>query len=162
MFWITDLRPAEVFAFTENFDLRVDLVDAISIRFSNRVVGTLASTGNIAPDQPQDHEIRIYGTKGSIVLNPIPGQLTIRYMNGEVRTFEPLSEEESYPAEATARNLVDMIVDGAETSGPGEIGAIAVDLLDAVYRSAGTGQKIAVPHHEPAEAALGTGPSREP
>lgn len=148
MFWVTGLRPAEVFAFMENFDVPVDLVDAISVRFSNGALGTLASTGNIAPDQQQNHEIRVYGTKGSIILNPIPGQLSIHYANGEVKTFEELAPEASYPEKATARNLVDVIADGAETSGPAEIGAITVDLLDAAYRSASTGQKVEVPQHE--------------
>jgi hypothetical protein len=51
MFWVTGLRPAEVFAFMESFDLKVDLVDAIAIRFDNGAVGTLASDGAIAPGQ---------------------------------------------------------------------------------------------------------------
>ncbi len=144
MFWVTGLRPAEVFALMENFDLRVDLVDAICVRFDNGALGTLSSTGNIAPGQRQDHELRIYGTRGSIILNVIPGQLAIHYTSGEVREFPDLTEEESYPAEATARNLVDLILGGTDTCGPGEIGAITVDLLDAAYRSASSGQKVEV------------------
>lgn len=151
MFWVTGLRPAEVFAFMESFDLRVDLVDAIAVRFDNRAVGTLSSTGGIAPDQQlaggETHEIRIYGTKGSIILNPIPGQLTIRLADGRVQEFPQLTAAESYPAEATARNLADLILGGGSTCGSGEIGAITVDLLDAAYRSARTGSKVEVRRH---------------
>lgn len=153
MFWVTGLRAAEVFAFMENYDLRVDLVDALAIKFDNRAVGTLASNGAIVPNQRQDHEIRVYGTKGSIILNPIPGQLSIHYTNGDVRSFPDLSGPESYPEYATSRNLVDMIRAGAETEAPGELGAITVDLLDAAYRSARTGQKVEVAQHDPASVA---------
>lgn len=152
MLWVTGLRPAEVFAFMEKFDLGVDLVDALAIRFENGAVGTLASDGAIAPGQRQDHEIRIYGTKGSIVMTPIPGQLSIHFANGEVRTFPDLGTAESYPEAATSRNLVDMILLGGDTPAPGTLGAITVDLLDAAYQSAASGRKIAVPHHDVAIA----------
>ena len=148
MFWVTGLRPAEVFAFMEQFDLAVDLVDAIAIRFDNGAVGTLASDGAIAPGQRQDHEIRIYGAAGSIIMAPIPGELSIHFANGEVREFPPLEPAESYPEAATSRNLVDMIVQGAETPCPGTLGAITVDLLDAAYQSAASGRKIDVVPHD--------------
>jgi predicted dehydrogenase len=148
MFWVTGLRPAEVFAFMESFDLKVDLVDAIAIRFDNGAVGTLASDGAIAPGQREDHEIRIYGTRGSIIMTPIPGRLSIHYADGEVRDFPDLAPDESYPEDATARNLVDMIVQGVDTPAPGTLGAITVDLLDAAYQSAATGQKVAVQPHD--------------
>ena len=144
MFWVTCLRPREVFAMMENLDVQVDVIDAISIRFDNGALGTLASTGTIAAGQRQDHEMRIYGTKGSIILNPIPGRLSIHYGSDDVRKFPDLTAEESYPEKATARNLVDLILGGTDTCGPAEIGAITVDLLDAAYRSAGSGQKVAV------------------
>ncbi len=41
-------------------------------------------------------------------------------------------------------HLVDMIVQGVDTPAPGTLGAITVDLLDAAYQSAATGQKVAV------------------
>jgi len=50
----------------------------------------------------------------------------------------------SYEEEKTARNLVDLILGGLDTCGPAEIGAISVDLLDAAYRSAGSGQEVIV------------------
>ena len=144
MLWVSGLRPAEVFAFMEKFDLAVDLVDAIAVRFDNGAVGTLASDGAIAPGQRQDHEIRIYGTKGSIIMTPIPGRLSIHYTNGEVREYPELEAAESYPESATSRNLVDMILEGADTPAPGTLGAITVDLLDAAYQSAESGQKVTV------------------
>ncbi len=148
MFWVTGLRPVEVFAFMEKFDLQVDLVDAIAIRFDNGAVGTLASYGGTAPGQRQDHEIRIYGTQGSIILTPIPGTLSIHYADGSIQEFPDLSPQESYPESATSGNFVDMIVSGADTAAPGTLGAITVDLLDAAYRSAASGEKVVIERHE--------------
>ncbi|MGI8826451.1 MAG: Gfo/Idh/MocA family protein [Chloroflexota bacterium] len=148
MLWVTGLRPAEVFAFMEKYGLQVDLVDAIAVRFDNGAVGALASDGAIAPGQRQDHEIRIYGSAGSIILTPIPGELSIHLADGEVRNFPALDSAESYPESATSRNLVDMITRGVGTPAPGELGAVAVDLLDAAYRSAETGQKVLVSRHD--------------
>src|SRR5262249_51223583 len=38
LLWLTDLRPRHVAAFMENFDVRVDLCDAVSVRFEGGAV----------------------------------------------------------------------------------------------------------------------------
>ena len=45
LFWLTRLQPLEVSAYTESFDLRVDVADAISIRFDGGALGSVASVG---------------------------------------------------------------------------------------------------------------------
>jgi predicted dehydrogenase len=144
MFWVTGLRAVEVFAYMENHDVKVDLVDAISLRFDNGALGVIGSTGGTAPGQRQDHELRIYGTKGSIIMDPNQGTLSIHPAVGEPRIFEKLAEEEIYPAEATGRNLVDVLAGAGETSAPGELGARVVEMLDAAYRSSRDGRKAEV------------------
>lgn len=144
MFWVTGLRAAEVFAYLANHDLKVDLVDAISLRFDGGALGVIGSTGGIAPGQRQDHELRIYGSRGSIILDPAHGTLSIHPAVGEPRTFPDLAEDESYPAEATGRNLVDVLAGTGETCAPGELGATVVEMLDAAYRSAKAGRPAEV------------------
>src|SRR5260370_34638162 len=54
LLWLTDLKPHEVAAFMQSFDLKVDLCDAIGVQFAGGAVGTLASTGGIpAPHSTQ-------------------------------------------------------------------------------------------------------------
>lgn len=144
MFWVTGLRAVEVFAYMENYDLKVDLVNAISLRFDNGALGVIGSTGGIAPGQRQDHELRVYGTKGSIIMDPNQGTLSIHPAVGEPRTLVDLGDEEIYPAEVTGRNLVDVLAGAGETCAPGELGATVVEMLDAAYRSAKAGQKVEV------------------
>jgi predicted dehydrogenase len=144
MFWVTGLRAVEVFAYMENYDLKVDLVNAISLRFDNGALGVIGSTGGIAPGQRQDHELRIYGTKGSIIMDPNQGTLSIHPAVGEPHTFPDLAANEIYPAEATGRNLVDVLAGIGEVRAPGELGATVVEMLDAAYRSTRAGRKVEV------------------
>src|SRR5207237_1592426 len=49
LFFVTGLRAARVAALMERFDVPVDLVDAVSVRFEGQpgAVGVLGSTGNL-------------------------------------------------------------------------------------------------------------------
>ena len=58
----------------ENFDLAVDLVDAISYRLDNGAVGTMGATGSVGINQDQNQEFRYYGTKGQLRQDMIPRQ----------------------------------------------------------------------------------------
>lgn len=139
MLWLTDLRPLEVAAFMESFDLKVDLCDAISVRYDGGSVGTLASTGGIpaAQSAQQQLELRIYGGAGYVLVDAMAGTCRIFYNDGSIETFDDTPPEGRYPLQATSRHLVDLIVDDRTVNASGgEIGARTVELLEAAYRSA--------------------------
>jgi len=139
LLWLTDLRPLEVAAFMANFDVPVDLCDAISVRFDDGSLGTLSSTGGIPASQTahQQLELRIYGSAGYALLDAMAGTCSIYFEDGSVERFEDTPPERRYPLAATARHLVDLILDdGASNASGGEIGARTVELLEAAYRSA--------------------------
>lgn len=145
LFFVTGLRAARVSAFQEAFDLPVDLVDAISVRFAGGAVGVLGSTGNIAPGDSDQHELRIYCANGYILLDMSRGSLTIRHHDGTSEQLGPLSPDDRYPRFATAANLVDLILGRDINRSPGEVGLRCVELLDAAYRSAAEdGRSIAI------------------
>jgi predicted dehydrogenase len=139
LLWLTGLRPFEVAALVENFDLKVDLCDAISVRFAGGAIGTLASTGGIPAAQSghQQHEVRIYGSQGYALLDAMAGTCSIYYNDGRVEELDQVPADRRYPQEATSRHLVDLIIGRAQSNtSPGEIGARTVELLEAAYRSA--------------------------
>jgi len=140
LLWVTGLEPASVFARMSNLDCQVDVIDAVSVGFKNGAIGTIASTGNIAPRHGEDHEIRIYGDQGSVTLQPILGRMRVQYADGGEEEVPDLLPDDRYPAAATARNLVDLMLGGVGTCGPGELGARVVSLLDAAYSSQRSGQ----------------------
>ena len=142
VFWVTGLRATEVFAFMESYDLAVDLVDAFSYRLDNGAVGAMASTGGARPGQSLDQGFVYAGTRGFLRQDMINGRLEVESHDGESERFPDLAEDEVYPAHATSRGLVDLILDGGENRAPGEIGARVVEFLEAGYRSAASGRPV--------------------
>jgi predicted dehydrogenase len=136
MFLVTGLRARRVSAEMEQFDVPVDLVDALSVRFDNQALGVLGSTGNIGVGDPGQHDLRVYCSRGYLLMEMIEGTLTIRTHDGRTETVGPLPDEERYPRFATGRNLADVILGRDINRSPGEVGVRTVELLDAAYRSA--------------------------
>jgi predicted dehydrogenase len=122
----------------ENFELRVDVCDAISVRFEGGAVGTLAGTGGI-PTRQQAHsqlELRLYGSEGYAWLDPMAGTCSIFYNDGRTETLEDVPADRRYPMQSTSQHLVDLVLDPKLANrSPGEVGARTVELLEAAYRS---------------------------
>ncbi len=133
--WVIGARPVEAYAYMENHDVNVDLIDATAFRLDNGVIGTLAATGNLRPGQPQQQGWTYYGTDGFLVQDMVGGRLTLHRHNGTSEYFPGLREAEIYPAEAPARALVELIRGSSESRSPGSSGAHVVELLECVYRS---------------------------
>jgi predicted dehydrogenase len=145
--WLVGLEPTEVAAFTENQDVSMDLVDALSIRFANGAIGTLASTGGAVIKQPEVLEYRIFGTEGHIFFDVYEGTASIRTADGSVEALAILPEELRYPEAAPADNLVAIAAHGATNGSPAELGARTVALVDAMYRSATDGSATTLYRH---------------
>jgi predicted dehydrogenase len=146
LLWLTGLQPESVAAFMANFDLKVDLCDAISVRFASGAVGTLASTGGIPAPQSghQQLEYRLYGSEGYALLDPMAGTCAIHHNDGRIETLDPTPPDQLYPREATSRHLADLLLGRAENQSDATIGVRTVELLDAAYRSATEGRIVRV------------------
>jgi predicted dehydrogenase len=146
LLWLTGLRPVSVAAFMENFDLKVDLCDAITVRFEDGAIGTLGSTGGIpaAHSGNQQLEYRIYGTEGYALLDVMAGTCAIYRNDGRIERLDPTPPDRRYPQEATSRHLVDLLLGQGINTSPGEVGVRAVEVLDAAYHSSAEGRMIRV------------------
>lgn len=146
LLWLTGLQPEAVAAFMANFDLKVDLCDAISVRFAGGAVGTLASTGGIPAAQSghQQFEIRLYGEGGYALLDPQAGTCAIHHTDGRIEHLDPTPPDARYPREATARHLADLLLGRAKNLSDATTGIRTVELLDAAYRSATEGRVVRV------------------
>src|SRR5205085_2713858 len=80
LFFVTGLRAARVASMMERFDVPVDLVDAVSVRFEGRpgAVGVLGSTGNLGVGDGGQHDLRVYCADGYLLLDMVAGTLTGR------------------------------------------------------------------------------------
>jgi predicted dehydrogenase len=145
LFWLTGLRPVQVAAYIEGFELAVDLADVVSIRFAGGAVGSLASTGSMLAGQEELLEYRIFGRTGHALFDVTGGRCTLHGERGEIREFRPLQPAERYPEAAPADNLVG-IVRGEQANGsPAEVGLLAVEFLAAMYDSAREGRPVTIP-----------------
>jgi predicted dehydrogenase len=132
-----------------NFDLKVDLCDAIGVRFDGGTIGTVASTGGIPASQAANgqHELRLYGTRGYAIVDAVAGTCAIFYNDGLVDEFEQVPADRRYPQAATSRHLVDLVtgaLPAQNNASPGSTGLRTVELLEAAYRSADGRRNVSV------------------
>jgi predicted dehydrogenase len=128
----------------ENHGAAVDMVDAIACRFDNGALGTMASTGQTRPGQRTVQFVVYHGTEGVMVQDLAAGTLEVSYADGSSERFE---SADVYPAQATARCLVDLLAGspgGIENKGPGAAAAACVEYLEAAYQSAAKGSPVRV------------------
>lgn len=139
LFWLTGLQPRRVSAFCRSFALAVDLVDAAVVDFHSGAVATISSTG----DRPSGHQdllrLEICGTEGIADFDVMEGRVSLYFSNGRCEELDPLPLDDRYPYREPARNLVDVVLDRGINGSDAEVGCLAVEFLDAMYRSSAAG-----------------------
>jgi predicted dehydrogenase len=140
MLWLTGLHPVAVSALTADVGLAVDLVDALAVRLEGGAIASLASTGGVAPTQPEQLELRVFGDGGHVVVDVMSGQASIAAPDGSVARLATTPAADRYPEAAPATNLVEVALGREPNRSPGALGAIVVSLIDALYRSARSGR----------------------
>jgi predicted dehydrogenase len=139
LFWLTGLRPVNVAAFFESFELEVDLCEAVAVQFEGGAIGTIGSTGSIPVGHTEALEYRLFGETGYVRFDVMQGVVAFHSVDGTVEEFPSLELSDRYPYHAPARNLVAVILGRQENESPAEIGQLTVEFLDAMYRSAEAG-----------------------
>jgi predicted dehydrogenase len=142
LLWMTGLQLDRLFAFVENRELAVDLVDAVSMRFAGGALGTMSSTGSLLPEHEEVLEYRIFCRDGFICFDVNGGTATIHTAGG-TEHLPRLDPAARYPSWEPVRNLVAIAGGGAENGSPAEIGLATVEFVDAMYRSARAGVPVA-------------------
>ena len=155
--FITGLRPVTVMSLMDSLDLdpRIDVIDAITVRMDNGALANIGSVGNLQSGDPGKLGIQVNCDKGWLDIDFLTGVGRIRHADGSDEVLPDLESGEVaegvnygdaiYPLQATASNLVDVIVGKASNGSPGKIAWRTVELLDAAYRSAGNdGQAVSV------------------
>jgi predicted dehydrogenase len=137
LFWLTGLRPVQVAAYAEPFELAVDLCDAVAIRFDGGAVGTLASTGSVLPGHEEQLEYRLFGRDGHVLFDVNNGVCSIHRDDGTRELLRDLGPADRYPESAPVDNLVRVARGEEENGSPPEI-------LAAMYRSAETGAFVEI------------------
>ena len=139
----TGLAVASVFCFQENFEGEVDINTAISLRFRNGAMGTLSIVGHAPGGMWED--ITLYGSKGSIYYRTsgVRGE-PVRFQQRWFDRPEVVVDPPLPPGSDPDTNFVDAIKGRAEVESPAVCGLRVIELTEAAWRSARTGQPAEV------------------
>ncbi len=141
MFWLTGLRAQSVFSMMAAPGSEVDLYDAISVRFDCGAIGTVSGAGSVPTDQPFQVDIRIFGSEGMLLIDCERARVHLRRNDGEHLSVDVATDAGSYECNGPPNNFADLILGKSQNNlSTGEYALRSVELLDAAYRSARSGQ----------------------
>ena len=153
--WLTGVRAAEVFGFMNNVGARVDLHDAIAIRYASGATGALSGASCPAPANADDtldeiwprHQllIRIYGSEGQLILDFERDFLWHYHNEGGDNKVDLPPSAGLYTCEGPPNTLVDLTLGkNVPNRSPGELGARTVEVVHAAYESVRLGGPASV------------------
>jgi predicted dehydrogenase len=141
--WLTGLVPESVYALMTGPGARVDLYDALSVRFAGGAVGTVSGAGTVPPTGQAQYQVdlRIFGSDGLLMLDCERARLDLRRHDGHSEQLDLPPDAGAYTCEGPPNNFIDLVLGKTTVNwSPGEAAMRSVLLLDAAYRSAISGQ----------------------
>jgi predicted dehydrogenase len=141
LFRVADLDPEEVYCVTGKSPIAVDYYDAAVVRFAGGATAALSGAATLPKGRPVQIDLRIFGSKGMLLLDIERERLELRRRDGKDRVVPLEPGEGAYACDEPLRVLVDLCLGRkANNSAPGIVGQRAVEVLDAMYRSAASGR----------------------
>ena len=139
--FLTGRQPAEVFARLDHAGTAVDVYNTLNLKLDDGTIVALASTGATMPLE-RNYEVRIYGTKGTVLMELWKGKMEFRDLDADVKHYLDIPEAEIYPMYAPAENLVDVVAGRAANGSTAHLGLFAMKVIDAACQSARTNTNI--------------------
>jgi len=141
LFLLTDMAPARVFARLGQGPTGADLFDSAILELENGATIVLSGAAALTRAHRKQLDLRLFGTDGSLFLDVERPRLEVARMDGRIHA-EPLAPgDEDYVMTDTIDRFVALCAGGVvENPATALIGQRAVEVLDALYRSALSGQ----------------------
>jgi len=144
LFFITGAKPAEVFAYISSAGAKVDKVDmndAISVKFENGAIGTITGTGEMPPLSPFQLDLRIFGDEGYMVLDVERERMEVRRWDGDNLKYEIPAGGGIYNCFVPPIRWVELMKgENVENNSGGDIEATTVSVIEAALKSGKTGK----------------------
>ena len=142
LFWLTGLRATRVFAAMSAPGSKVELYDALTVRFASGAIGTVSGAGNVPTDQTFQVDLRIFGPKGMLLIDCERARMQLRRHDGNHVVEDVAEDAGGYECDGPPNNFADLVLGKTEVNWtPGEAAMRGVEMLDAAYRSAVSGQE---------------------
>ena len=134
---LTGQRPAEVFAFLDRRNERVDVETTAALRFDGGALGSIAVTGDA---HGMEEGVYLCGTKASLTTSIYGGRLAFvtGWSDREIPRLEP--------AESAEANFVRCIRGEADALAGPELGLELARVVEAIVRSAEEHAPVRVAH----------------
>jgi predicted dehydrogenase len=137
LFRIADLEPSRVFAITGKSPTGVDYYDAAVVQFVNGATASVSGSATSPKHRGNQIDLRIFGSEGVLLLDIERERLEVRRRDGRDTVVEMAAGSGAYTCEKPLNALVDICLGReVENQSPGTVGMRAVEVLDALYRSA--------------------------
>jgi len=146
--FLTGREPINVFAQFDNAGTAVDVYDTLSLKLEDGTLISLASTG-ATPDSERNYEVRVYGSKGLLMMELWKGKMEYHLFNGQVTRYPDLPQEEIYPLFAPAENFIEVVLGRAENGSPARLGLYAMKVIEGACESARTNRSVMVRNSQP-------------
>jgi len=134
--WMTDLQPAEVFAYIDNLGSEVDILTAMSAKFDGGAMANFAVVGHAVNFF---EEITLWCDTGTLAIR---GQDVWRWDGSEQQKI--ISGEELGRTWNPDANFIAAIRNEEEIQAPPECGLRVIQLTEAAWRSGETGKPAPV------------------
>ena len=145
MFRLVDLAPKEVYGLQVKSESGVDLTDSAILTFENGAHASISGSALLPKHCSYQLEVKIFGTEGMLNMDMERTRMELRRMDGDDVVLELAQDEGQYAALEPINRLVQVCHGTAETiEADGTVGARAIDVLDAMYRSFRSGKPEAV------------------
>ncbi len=152
LFWLTNLRAAEVSARTAAPSSGVDLYDAATVTFDQGAIGVISGAATLPDDDKFQIDLRIFGSEGALLLDVERERLEVRRHDGRHRHVDVPAGAGAYRCEVPPLRFVELIQGRGGNNSPGEVAARSVELIDAMYRSAARNGEPATVYRRPGHA----------
>ncbi len=143
MLWLTGLRAAAVFANLSTVGSRVDMYDAISVRFKGGAIGTVSGSATLPAGTPGSFQldVRIFGERGVLSLDVARDHLSLDTHDGRHEVAPLRKGDAAYRCDGPPHQFVELILGlTRDNFSPGEAAMRSVEIIDAAYRSARSGR----------------------
>lgn len=135
LFWLTDLRCASVRSMNFSAESGIDLHDAAVVRFDNGASGVLSGSCGVPQGHGFEVDLKIYGSKGAVLLDIETERLILKLSDGKTQTAEVPAGAWKYSCEGPAGRLADIAQGNGQNESPAHVGARAVETLHAIVQS---------------------------
>jgi len=140
LYYVTDLEPAEVFAWTAASPTGADLYDAAACRFRNGATGVLSGAGTLPPAMRFQVDLRVFGSHGVLLADIERPRVELLRANGEREAAAIEWTPGSYSCVEPVRTFVELIRGGgAENRSDARLGQRVVETLAALLASSRSG-----------------------